>query len=78
MKDFLKDFLYVFGLGVMILYYGLTCYIYILAFIYGKSSVTIYLNNYGEFYAEFIVSIISIPCVIYVLKNIYEDKRVKP
>ena len=56
-------------------YYGLTCLIFILAFIYGKSSVTIHLNLFGEASMELILTLLSIPCVIYVLKDFVDNKK---
>lgn len=56
-------------------YYGLTCLVFILAFLTGKSSVTLHLNIFGEASVELILTLLSIPCVIYVLKDFVDNKK---
>lgn len=70
-----KEIVFVLGLGVIAGYYGLTCIVFILASLTGYSSVTIHLNLFGEMTAEVIITILSLPCAVYTIKEIVRLKK---
>lgn len=72
-RERLKTIFFVFGLGVMCGYYGLTCLTFILAFLTQSTSVIIHLNIFHELPLEFVLTVLSIPCAIYVLRDIREN-----
>jgi len=67
---------YIFVLGLTFL---LASHIVMLhTFIYAMlqdASVTIYINRYNEMWAEFVMLIISIPCIIYTMKHIIKKNK---
>lgn len=74
-RDRFKEISFVLGLGVIAGYYGLTCLVFILAFITGYTSVTIHLNLFGEFTAEVIITLLSIPFALYTIKETVRLKK---
>lgn len=61
----MRDVIYSIGLGAICAYYLTTCEMFIMAFILRKHIVIIDLNHFGELTAEFIITMLSIPCAIY-------------
>lgn len=72
MKGF-KRFMFIFGLGIVYAYYGLTCLMYIMAFLTHSPTVIIHLNLFGEMSMEVLLTILSLPCSIYAIKVIRES-----
>ena len=70
-----KELMFVLGLGAICGYYGLTCFIFILAFLTNSNSVTIHLNIFGELMLEFVITLFSIPCAIYTVKEAVRLKK---
>jgi len=71
----IKDMVFVLGIGVISGYYGLTCLIFILASLTGYESVTIHLNLYHEMAIELVLTLISIPCAVYAVKECIRLKK---
>ena len=63
------NLIYVLGMGMLCGYYGLTCVMFILAFVLGKPTVILHLNPFGELTVEFVLTVLSIPCAIYTVKE---------
>jgi len=70
-----KEIAFILGIGVISGYYVLTCFVFILAFLTGYTSVTIHMNLLGEFTFEVIITIISIPFAIYAIKEAIRLKK---
>jgi len=70
-----KEVIFVLGLGVIAGYYGLTCFIFILASLTGYTSVTIHMNLLGEMTLEVIITVLSIPCAVYAIKETVRLKK---
>ena len=71
----LKKLAYIFGLGMACGYYGLTCLIFVLAFLTGSTSVIIHLNLFGEMSFEFVLTVFSIPFTVYAVKKSIDNER---
>ena len=74
-RDKFKEVSFVLGLGVIAGYYGLTCLVFLLAFVTGYTSVTIHLNLFGEFTAEVIITLLSLPFALYTIKEAVRLKK---
>jgi len=68
-KGNLKNIIFIFGLGVAIGYYAITSLTMIIAFLKGGTCTIIWTNIYGEAGIEFVITIVSIPCVIFMVKE---------
>ena len=75
MSKNIKEIMFILGLGAVCGYYGLTCFIFILAFLTGYNSVTIHLNLFGEFVPEVVITVLSIPCAVYAVKEAIRLKK---
>lgn len=65
----LRNLVFIFGLGTSIGYYALLCVTIVLAFFNQAKMTIIWTNIFGEAGIEFVLSIISIPCVIFTAKQ---------
>lgn len=70
-----KEVIFVLGLGVIAGYYGLTCFVFILASLTGYESVTIHMNLFGEMTFEVIITVLSLPCAVYAIKETVRLKK---
>jgi len=64
-----RNILFVVGLGMAVGYYAITCVTMILAFQNGGVMTIIWTNIFGEAGLEFFITIISIPIVIFTVKE---------
>ena len=71
-----KELAFILGVGVISGFYGLTCFVFILAYVTGYTSVTIHMNLFGEFILEVIITAISIPFAIYAIKECIRLKKI--
>lgn len=70
-----NEVVFILGLGVIAGYYGLTCFVFILTFLTGYTSVTIHMNLLGEMNFEVIITVLSIPFAIYAIKETIRLKK---
>jgi len=70
-----NEVVFILGLGVIAGYYGLTCFVFILAFLTGYTSVTIHMNLLGEMTFEVIITVLSIPFAMYAIKETIRLKK---
>jgi len=70
-----KELFFIIGIGVVSGFYGLTCFVFVLAFLTGYTSVTIHMNLFGEFTFEVLITVISIPFAVYAIKETIRLKK---
>ena len=68
MTDKIKRIVYVFGITMLTAYYVATALFIIIAYMNGMKLI-IDINMYGEGLLEFTLTLCSIPCVIYFIKE---------
>jgi len=68
-KDKLRNISFIFGLGTAIGFYFITCVTMILAFLHHGRTTIIWTNTLGEAGIEFVISLISMPCVVFTAKE---------
>ena len=67
--------IFVIGIASLAAYYFLTCLVFLITPLSGHSSVTIHLNLFGEMWPEIIITILSLPCAFYAIKEAIRLKK---
>ena len=71
----IKDFIKVIGLGTVLAVYIRLLWTFLLAYFHPTKQVLISSNTYGEANIEAIMLLVTLPCVIYFIYEVWKNDR---